>query len=94
LIDGGLTPGVGTFDIVNPASGESFAQCPKADLAQLNQAVAAAKAAFPGRAATPVDDRAALVGKLAEAFAPRIDEFARPYVVNALAMSWKCVKVV
>src|SRR6185369_297815 len=48
LIGGQLVPGgAGTFDVINPATEEVFVACPRADLAQLNQAVAAAKAAFP-----------------------------------------------
>ena len=42
LIDGELTPGVSQFDVVNPATGAAFAQCPKADEALLDRAVAAA----------------------------------------------------
>ncbi|WP_310226410.1 aldehyde dehydrogenase family protein [Sphingobium xenophagum] len=76
LIDGELTPGVSQFDVVNPATGKAFAQCPKADEALLERAVAAAKRAQPGWAATPVETRAALVNQLADALEARIGEFA------------------
>ncbi len=76
LIDGELTPGVSTFDVVNPATAESFAACPKADEALLERAIAAAKRAQPEWAATPVEERAALVLKLADALEARIGEFA------------------
>jgi delta 1-pyrroline-5-carboxylate dehydrogenase len=59
LIDGQSRDGVTTFDVVNPATGETFAQCPKADAAQLEEAVAAARRAFPAWAATPVEARRA-----------------------------------
>lgn len=36
----------GQFDVINPATGAAFAQCPAGSLAQLDQAVAAAQAAF------------------------------------------------
>ncbi|RWA27221.1 aldehyde dehydrogenase [Pseudomonas veronii] len=36
----------GQFDVINPATGTAFAQCPAGSLAQLDQAVAAAQAAF------------------------------------------------
>ena len=76
LIDGRLAPGAGSFDVVNPATGEAFAQCPKADPAQLELAVAAAKAAFPAWSATPIDQRAALVNTLSERLEARAGEFA------------------
>lgn len=76
LIDGALHPGAKTFDVINPATAEPFAQCPKADAALLEAAVAAAKRAFPGWAATPAAERAALVAKLADALDARADEFA------------------
>lgn len=76
LIDGALVDGASRFDVINPATGEAFASCPKADEAQLNQAVAAAKAAFPAWSATPIDQRAALVEVLADKLDERADEFA------------------
>ena len=76
LIDGALVPGVASFGVVNPATGEVFAQCPKADLALLNQAVAAAKRAFPVWAALSQDARAERILKLAEALEQRAGEFA------------------
>src|SRR6516164_9114300 len=77
LIDGKLVDGASSFDVVNPATGEAFAKCPKADSAQLNQAVAAAKAAFPAWSKRPIDERAAMVQKLSEALEARLEEFAR-----------------
>lgn len=65
LINGELVPGAGTMDVINPATGEPFEQSPRADEAQLNQAVGAAKAAFPAWSATPIDTRRELLGELA-----------------------------
>lgn len=76
LIDGTLHPGASTFDVINPATEQAFAKCPKADAAMLDQAVAAAKHAFPGWAATPIAERAAAVEKLAAGLAAREAEFA------------------
>jgi acyl-CoA reductase-like NAD-dependent aldehyde dehydrogenase len=76
LIDGELVPGVNVFDVVNPATAQAFAACPKADEALAERAIAAAKRAQPGWAATPVEERAALVNKLADALEARIGEFA------------------
>ncbi|MCK5750427.1 MAG: aldehyde dehydrogenase family protein, partial [Oricola sp.] len=77
LINGELTPGASQFDVVNPATGEAFAKCPKADADQLEAAVKAAKTAFKSWSARPVDERAAMVDKLADALHARGDEFAR-----------------
>ena len=76
LIDGQLVSGVTIFDVVNPATAQPFARCPKADEALVEQAIAAAKRAFPAWSATPIEQRAALVGKLADALEARAGEFA------------------
>lgn len=77
LINGEAQDGATSFDVINPATGEAFARCPKADAALLDKAVAAAKAAFPAWAATPAEERAAKVLALADALEARADEFAR-----------------
>ena len=46
------------IDVIDPATGRPFAHCPLATVQQLDDAVAAARAAFPGWAATPIDARA------------------------------------
>lgn len=75
LINGRLVPGAaGTFSVINPSTGKSFAECPKATKDQLDEAVQGAKAAFPAWAALPHKDRSAallaasgkVVGKLQE----------------------------
>ncbi|MBO9378391.1 aldehyde dehydrogenase family protein [Sphingomonas histidinilytica] len=76
LVDGQAHPGATSFDVINPALGKPFARCPKADRAILDQAVAAAKRAFPGWAATPADERARLLTSIADALAEKVDEFA------------------
>jgi acyl-CoA reductase-like NAD-dependent aldehyde dehydrogenase len=77
LIDGKLVPGAAVFDVINPATEEVLAQAPQADRAQLYEAIAAAKAAFPAWAAKPVSERGALLVALADALEARKDEFAR-----------------
>ena len=67
LINGRLTPGASSMDVLNPATEEVVAACPIADEAQLNQAVAAAKAAFPAWSKRPLKERADLLNKLADA---------------------------
>src|SRR5271170_6243259 len=77
LIGGELVSGAMTSTVINPATEDILATAPRADLAQLNQAVAAAKAAFPVWSATPIDVRGALLTKLADVMAARQDELAR-----------------
>jgi acyl-CoA reductase-like NAD-dependent aldehyde dehydrogenase len=77
LINGKLVAGASSFDVLNPATEEVVAKCPKADRAQLDQAVAAAKAAFPAWSKRPLKERAALLNKVADALEARAEEFAR-----------------
>jgi acyl-CoA reductase-like NAD-dependent aldehyde dehydrogenase len=57
LIAGQLVAGDRESGVIDPSTGDVFAQCPRASDAQLEQAVAAAKAAFPAWAATPEQER-------------------------------------
>ena len=77
LIDGKLVSGAARLDVINPATEEVLAEAPRADRAQLDEAVAAAKAAFPAWSAKPVRERGALLVRLADALEARKDEFAR-----------------
>ena len=77
LIDGELVEGAGTLDVINPATGKTLTVSPRADRAQLDQAVAAAKSAFPRWSATPIRQRGALLAKLADALEIEQNEFAR-----------------
>ena len=77
LIGGRLVAGSSTFDVINPATEQVLAACPRADLAQLNQAVAAARQAFPAWAARSPAERSQLLLKLADALGARMQEIAR-----------------
>jgi len=77
LIDGRLVPGASRMDVINPATGKPLLQCPRADVAQLNEAVAAAKAAFPAWSRRSWEERRQLLLALADALAKQQDEFAR-----------------
>jgi len=77
LIGGRLVEGATTMDVVNPATEEVIAACPRASEEQLNEAVAAAKEAFPSWAATPIEERRAAILRLADALHARGDEFSR-----------------
>ncbi len=61
IVDGKPLATTDTFGVVNPATGEVFAQCQAAGSEHLDQAVAAARKAFPGWSQQPDEVR---VGKL------------------------------
>src|ERR1700760_375414 len=77
LIDGKMVPGDQTMPVLNPATEEVLAQCPRASKSQLDDAVAAAKAAFPAWAATPIEEPRNLVPKRAEPTKANTSELAR-----------------
>jgi acyl-CoA reductase-like NAD-dependent aldehyde dehydrogenase len=77
LVDGELVDGAGSLDVINPATGEVLASCPRADEAILNRAVAAAGKAFPAWAALDHAARSAKVLALADALEAKKAEFAR-----------------
>lgn len=77
LIDGNLVKGDLSMPILNPATEDVLAQCPRASEAQLNAAVAAAKAAFPAWAATPMADRRACINRMADVIEANATELAR-----------------
>lgn len=76
LIGGELVLGEENFEVINPATGQPFASCPKAGEELLERAVAAAKAALPDWSAKTMDERATYVGALADALEARAGEFA------------------
>ncbi len=77
LIDGKLVEGAKSSPVLNPATEEAIALCPRASEAQLNEAVAAAKAAFPAWASTPIEHRRAAIQKIADIIEANIGELAR-----------------
>lgn len=77
-INGAATAGTSgqTGDIYNPATGERTGQVAFASEAEVGQAVAAAKAAFPDWAATPPLRRARVIFKFKELLEANIDRMA------------------
>jgi acyl-CoA reductase-like NAD-dependent aldehyde dehydrogenase len=67
LINGALVDGPLKLDVVNPATGKVFITIERADAAQLDMAVAAAKAALPAWSALGFEARGALLNALADA---------------------------
>jgi acyl-CoA reductase-like NAD-dependent aldehyde dehydrogenase len=64
----------GTYDVVNPATEEVVGTAPNATVADAEAAAAAAKDAWPGWAATPPEERLALMTRAAKAIAARAEE--------------------
>lgn len=65
------------FEVINPSTEEPCAVISLGSEADTNAAVAAAKAAFPGWMATPVEERIALVEKLIEIYEARAEDLAQ-----------------
>ena len=66
-----------TMDINNPATGELLGKCPVATRDQLDQAVAAAKAAFKGWRAVSNEDRKAACHQMAQVLEDNAEELAK-----------------
>jgi aminobutyraldehyde dehydrogenase len=83
LINGQFVAGQGEVeDVLNPATGDVIARVPEASLDQVQAAVRAAEAAFPGWGRTTPKDRATALLKLADAIETRATEFARIESLN------------
>jgi acyl-CoA reductase-like NAD-dependent aldehyde dehydrogenase len=76
-INGKLVDAPSTFEVVNPATDGVIAEAPAASAEQLEQAVAAARAAFPAWAALSYEERSAYIERYADALEANRDELAR-----------------
>ena len=77
LIDGKQVAGTDYFETVNPATQETLAEVASGGEAEVNAAVAAAKAAFPKWAGLPAADRAKKIRALGDLIARHVPEIAR-----------------
>ncbi len=66
----------GTEEVVNPASGEAIAEAPLSTKPDVDAAVAAARGAFGGWAATPPAERARALLRMADLIEERAEEIA------------------
>ncbi len=64
------------MDNMNPATGEIYSQTPDSDIADVEAAVAAAKAAFPKWSTTPLEDRFKILNRIAELIDQNLDALA------------------
>jgi acyl-CoA reductase-like NAD-dependent aldehyde dehydrogenase len=76
-IGGKGVPGAATYTVTNPATGQVIASAPDCSRDELDQAVAAARAAFPGWAARPISERRAMLIAIADAIDANVDVLAR-----------------
>ncbi|MEJ2760106.1 MAG: aldehyde dehydrogenase family protein [Gammaproteobacteria bacterium] len=67
IIGGEAVTGDDRMDVINPSTGRAFARCPRAGEKELDRAVAAAREAFKSWSETRYAERAALLGRMAEA---------------------------
>jgi len=77
LIDGKLVPGDLTMPVINPATGESFAESPRASKEQLETAIQAAHRAFQTWSKTSLEARRQILLKIADAAEANVDRLAR-----------------
>ncbi|HNW64544.1 MAG TPA: 5-carboxymethyl-2-hydroxymuconate semialdehyde dehydrogenase, partial [Piscinibacter sp.] len=77
LIDGKPVDSRNRFETVNPATQEVLAEVAQGGAAEVDAAVAAAKAAFPKWAGLPAPERAKLMRRLGELIAAHVPEIAR-----------------
>lgn len=76
-IDGRAVQSDKVMDVINPATGQVFAQAPDCSTDQLDEAVAAAKAAFKSWKATPIEERQAMVRQAGELLIEHAQDLSR-----------------
>jgi aminomuconate-semialdehyde/2-hydroxymuconate-6-semialdehyde dehydrogenase len=64
------------IDNVNPATGEVYSQTPDSDIKDIEEAVGAAKAAFPKWSTTPAEERFKVLNRIAELIDANLDALA------------------
>ncbi|MCB5272774.1 Succinate semialdehyde dehydrogenase [NAD(P)+] Sad [Arthrobacter sp. SO5] len=65
------------YKTVNPATGETLKEFPIATAEEMEQSLASSHAAFRSWRSTPVEDRATVIGRVAEIYTERTEELAR-----------------
>ena len=74
-IDGRAVTGSSGFEAYNPATEEVIAQVPDATAAELDEAVAAARRAFPAWSALPVEERQRRVARIGDIIEANYEQF-------------------
>jgi len=81
-IDGKAVTSPARIDVTNPSTETLVGQAPDCTEAQLDEAVAAARRAFPAWRATPIEQRRAAVAKFAEVLGAHAQQFARLFTLE------------
>ncbi|MFD0849300.1 aldehyde dehydrogenase family protein [Sphingosinicella xenopeptidilytica] len=76
-IDGRPATAAHSFEVFNPATEEAFAQVPDASSAQLDEAIAAARRAFPAWSALPIEQRQKYVAMIGDVIEANAEDFKR-----------------
>ncbi|HMC14470.1 MAG TPA: aldehyde dehydrogenase family protein [Albitalea sp.] len=76
LIDGRLIGGAATLPVVDPATEEVFAHAPDCSAEELDQAIDAARRAFPAWRSTDIEKRRALLAQMASRIGPHVAALA------------------
>jgi aldehyde dehydrogenase (NAD+) len=76
-IGGKPVGGAGTFPVLNPATEQEIAPAPDCSREQLDEAVAAARAAFPAWASTPIEKRREALLAIAGVLAANVEDLKR-----------------
>jgi hypothetical protein len=66
-----------TLDVINPATEEAYTKISVGSAADVDRAVAAARAAFPSFSQTSKEERLRLLRRILEIYKERIDDIAR-----------------
>ncbi len=77
IIDGEQVDTAETFPVINPATEEAVASCPKASLEDLDRSVAAARRAFPSWSLTADSERTRLIHAIGDALEAHGEELAQ-----------------
>ncbi len=79
FIDGAWVPstGQGAIEVINPATEEVIGHIPNGNADDVDRAVRAARAAFPGWAATPKEERGKAIQRLQEGLGARMQEIGK-----------------
>jgi aldehyde dehydrogenase (NAD+) len=76
------------FDVINPATEEKVATISLGGARDVDRAVAAAKAAFPGYSRTSKEERVALLQRIVDAYKARAEELAQTVTKEMGAPAW------
>ena len=77
FIGGEFRPAANWLDNIDPATGEVYSQLPDSSSEDLEAAVAAADGAFPSWSRTPVEQRSAILLRIADRIDQQLDDLAR-----------------